>query len=125
MDKEVVAILGASNSPDRYSYMAMELLKKYNHTPLLVNPRIKKILGQKCYATLDECQQENPKIDTLTIYVNEKVSTELMEEILSLKIKRAIFNPGSENEKLEKKLNEKGIETLRACTLVLLKTDQF
>ena len=45
--------------------------------------------------------------------------------MLQLAPRRVIFNPGTENPKVELQLNEAGIETLRACTLVLLATNQY
>jgi hypothetical protein len=35
------------------------------------------------------------------------------------------MNPGTESDELEEELNGKGIAVLRACTLVMLRTDQF
>jgi hypothetical protein len=45
--------------------------------------------------------------------------------VIKTKPKRIIFNPGSENEELEKLAKENGIETIEACTLVLLSTNQY
>ena len=45
--------------------------------------------------------------------------------ILSLKPQRVIFNPGSENPKFEALLTSHHIQSLRACTLVLLSTGQY
>jgi predicted CoA-binding protein len=64
-------------------------------------------------------------IDTLTLYVNEGISSSLKKEIIDLKPKRVIFNPGSENIELMKSLVEAGILTEEACTLVLVRTGQF
>ena len=36
-----------------------------------------------------------------------------------------LFNPGAENEALERQAGETGIQTVRGCTLVMLKTGQF
>ena len=44
---------------------------------------------------------------------------------MELKPKRIIFNPGTENEELSKMAQSNGIETLEACTLVLLGTGQY
>jgi hypothetical protein len=45
--------------------------------------------------------------------------------ILSLNPKRIIFNPGTENYELEKMAEEKGIEPVEACTLVMLSIGQY
>jgi hypothetical protein len=45
--------------------------------------------------------------------------------ILDLKPRRIIFNPGTENPILKALAIEKGIQTIDACTLVMLKTGQY
>ena len=45
--------------------------------------------------------------------------------ILEQHPRRVIFNPGAENPEFEKILTEKGIQTIEACTLVLLGTGQY
>ena len=45
--------------------------------------------------------------------------------LLTLKPKRIIFNPGTENKGFEKRLRDAGIETEQSCTLVLLATNQY
>jgi hypothetical protein len=45
--------------------------------------------------------------------------------IIDLKPRRIIFNPGTENPILNSLATEKGIETIEACTLVMLKTGQY
>ena len=53
------------------------------------------------------------------------ISSKAASEILALKPKRVIFNPGTENPALEAELVAAGIAAERACTLVLLSTGQF
>ena len=38
---------------------------------------------------------------------------------------RIVFNPGTENAELEHLAHKNGIETIEACTLVMLSTHQF
>ena len=45
--------------------------------------------------------------------------------LLTLKPRRIIFNPGTENVEFEKRLRDAGIETEQSCTLVLLATNQY
>lgn len=120
--KETVVVLGASENPERYSYQAFQLLKKYGHQPIPVNPRLESLEGEKVYAKLGDVKQ---KVDTLTVYVSPEKSSALDKEILQLNPKRIIFNPGAENPELEKVCEAAGIDVERACTLVLLRTNQF
>ncbi len=125
MKKENVVILGASDKPDRYSYQAFHLLKQHGHHPILVHPNLKEVEGTPVLADLKLAKAQNPNIDTLTMYVNPTISDKAAADILALKPKRVIFNPGTENYPLMKQLEEAGIETEEACTLVLLRTNQY
>ncbi|MBF0207279.1 MAG: CoA-binding protein [Oligoflexia bacterium] len=132
---KTVAILGASANHERYAYKAIKLLAEYGHHVVLINPNINEIENQKCYATLEEVQENVVQnntgyknffaIDTITIYLRPELSTTLFSAIKSIHPKRVIFNPGAENEELERALLQEGIEVINGCTLVLLKTDQF
>jgi predicted CoA-binding protein len=120
--KEKVAILGASHNPERYAYKAFKMLQEYGHDPVPVNPGQAQIEGKKVFPTLGAIDFP---VDTLTMYVGPAISSKLEKDILALKPKRVIFNPGSENPDLEKKLEEKGVQVIEACTLVMLRTNQF
>ena len=65
------------------------------------------------------------EVDTVTMYVNPSRQSEWEDYVLSLNPKRIIFNPGTENPSLQSKAEQQGIETLQACTLVMLNTGQY
>ncbi len=120
-----VVVLGASNRPDRYAFMCMTTLAEMGHKAIPVNPRESMVLGHYCYQNLKDLRKDHPAIDTLTIYVNPDISGKLEKDIIELKPKRVIFNPGSENHHLQKMLEKENIKCLEACTLVMLRTGQF
>lgn len=119
---EVVAVIGASNDPSRYAYKAMVMLAEYGHKAVPVHPREEEVLGKKVYHKLGDISE---KVDTVTMYVGPAISGKYQEDLIKLKPKRVIFNPGSENPSLEAALEENGIKVEEACTLVMLRTDQF
>ena len=120
---EVVVVIGASSDPSRYSYKAMEMLKEYGHETIPVHPREEEVLGKKVIQNLGEVAGK--KIDTITVYVNPAISDKYQKDILAVHPKRVIFNPGAENPKLAQALQEHGIKVENACTLVLLRTNQY
>lgn len=117
-----VAILGASNKPERYSHQAVVLLAQKGHAVFPVNPALAEIEGHRVYKKLADIPVP---LHTLTLYVSPALSTGLAAAILAAQPARVIFNPGTENPELEAQLAAAGIETIRACTLVLLRTGQF
>lgn len=117
-----VAVIGASDKPERYSYLAVKLLQEKGHTVFPVHQRIKMIDGQKVYPSIKDITEP---IDTISLYVAADVSTQLSRDLFEKNPKRIIFNPGAENSELEKSASMVGIKTLNACTLVMLRTGQF
>lgn len=122
---EVVAVLGASSDSTRYAYKAMQMLEEYGHQPIPVHPRETEVLGKKVYPSLGELARSGQKIDTVTVYVNSAISEKYEKDFLELKPRRVIFNPGAESKKLEESLRKNGIQVEEACTLVLLRTNQY
>ena len=120
-----VAIIGASEKPDRYSHRAQRMLMDHGHTTFPVSPNAKEILDRPGYASLLDIPEEEGPIDTLTVYVNPQRFEPLIDEVRELSPRRVIFNPGTESGDAAEALREAGIHVVEACTLVLLRTDQF
>jgi predicted CoA-binding protein len=119
---ETVAVLGASPKPERYAYLAMQLLKEHGHRVVPVNPAFDEVLGERCYPNIAAVP---PPIDTVTIYLRAARSHPLIDEIIAAAPRRIIMNPGAENETLREKAEAGGIEVVEGCTLVMLRTGQF
>lgn len=119
--KVTTLIIGASSKPSRYSFKAAQQLHSLNHKIYLLAKRTDEVMGYKIHP------QPVPwkDIHTITMYINPQRQEEYYEYILSLKPKRIIFNPGTENPTLKKLAENIGIETVNACTLVLLTTKQY
>lgn len=114
-------VIGASPNTDRYSYKATMSLQNHKHTVYPIG--IKKGIINGLTIINDKPIIEN--IDTITLYIGPDNQPEWYDYILSIKPKRIIFNPGTENSELIKLANDNGIETEIACTLVLLSINQY
>lgn len=115
------AILGASPKPERYAYKVEKMLEKKGHSVHLVSP---KAFDSKHphFTSLTEIKEP---IDTVTLYIGPSRQENLIEDLLKLKPKRVIFNPGTENPKLYPELTKNRIQVLEACTLVLLTISDY
>jgi predicted CoA-binding protein len=114
-------ILGASDNPARYSFLALQRLRSHGHPVVAIGRKATKV-GDVPVET-DKLPFDN--VDTVTLYLNPKHQQEYYDYILSLDPKRIIFNPGTENDELAEKARAKGIKTQEACTLVMLSTNQY
>jgi predicted CoA-binding protein len=117
-----VLVIGASDKEHRYSNKAIRRLLANNYEVICMHPKIKEIEGLPVYNSFEDMKEQ---IHTITLYVAQEKSMGMIEEILKIKPKRIIFNPGTENEILQQKAKMEGIEVLNACTIVLLSTGQF
>eukprot|EP00300_Choanocystis_sp_HF-7_P029841 c3766_g1_i1.p1 GENE.c3766_g1_i1~~c3766_g1_i1.p1 ORF type:complete len:132 (+),score=1.94 c3766_g1_i1:10-405(+) len=121
-----VAIIGASDKPERYAYKALKMLQQYNHEVYLVNPAFTSpsIEGLPVYKSISDVPVSH--LDTITMYVNPSRANEYVDDIIKSKPDRVIFNPGAEvSGEIEAKINGNNIKTENACTLVLLRSNQF
>jgi hypothetical protein len=114
-------VLGASENPSRYSYIAMNRLKAHKHPVVAVGRKEAEVAGIQ----ISKTPVEEEGVDTVTLYLNPTLQKEYYNYILHLHPKRIIFNPGTENPELMRMAKKKGIEPVVACTLVMLATGQY
>lgn len=119
--RDKTLIIGASSNPERYSYKAAEKLLANNHEIYMIGNREDTLFEREVLKQ----QVAYTDVDTVTMYVSPQNQTNYFDYITTLNPRRVIFNPGTENAKLAKHLEAKGIETEEACTLVLLATNVY
>lgn len=119
-NKKKTVVIGASPNPQRYAYVATERLRNHGHNVVPVGLREGKIGETPILKDFPEIDD----VDTVTLYVGPRHQDYWKDYIYALKPRRVIFNPGTESD-FENELEKKGIETLEACTLVLLSTGEF
>lgn len=117
-----VAILGASIKPDRYANKAQTRLMEHSYRVLPISPTGKTVLGVDGLKSLRDITEP---VDTVTLYVSPKNLMPQLEDLLALKPRRVIFNPGTEDKAIQETLEQAGIRVVEACTLVLLSIGQF
>lgn len=121
MEKKKTLVLGASENPSRYSYLAIRRLQAHGQPVVAIGKR----KGQVEDTTIMTEQPQMDDIHTITLYLNPTNQIPYYDYIMSLKPKRVIFNPGTENHELERKLAMIGTNTMEACTLVMLSAGQY
>ncbi len=114
-------VLGASPNSSRYSYLAIERLRNFKHPVVGIGKRHGKVADVEI--NIDRPTVED--LDTVTLYMSASNQKQYHDYILSLHPKRIIFNPGAENDELSQLASDKGIQTIEACTLVMLSTGQY
>jgi uncharacterized protein len=114
-------VIGATENRDRYANRAAHSLLLHGHEIELVGLRSGQIDGHPIHTGQPALQD----VDTVTMYVGTRNQTGLYKYIKSLKPRRVIFNPGTENPEFEQDLRAEGIEPIEACTLVMLSVGTY
>lgn len=114
-------VLGASDHPSRYSYLAINRLRENGHPVEGIGRHTATVADVAIHTDKPPLSD----IDTVTVYLSPANQREYYDYILSLHPKRIIFNPGAENEELAELARNHQIYPQEACTLVLLSTGQY
>ncbi|MFN8311017.1 MAG: CoA-binding protein [Chitinophagales bacterium] len=114
-------VLGASENPSRYSFLAINRLLQHGYKVLAVGARPGVVNSVPITTAIDLTQRP----DTVTLYLSPPNQKPYYDQLLQLKPRRIIFNPGTENQELADLAKAAGIQTTEACTLVLLGTGQY
>jgi predicted CoA-binding protein len=120
-EQKKTLVLGASDNPARYSNLAINRLRANQHPVVAIGKREGKVADVNIITDHPGIND----IDTVTVYLNVQHQKQYYDYILSLHPKRIIFNPGAENEELAAMAAQQGIQSMEACTLVLLSTGQY
>lgn len=114
-------VIGATTNKERYAYKAIHSLVDKSHQVVAIG--VKK--GMALDVPIETEKIDFHGIDTVTLYLNPERQKEYYDYIISLKPRRVIFNPGTENPEFYEILKQNGIQNEVACTLVLLATNQY
>jgi predicted CoA-binding protein len=120
MQKKTV-VIGASENPDRYAYKAIIALQMHKHPVVALGIKNGEING----INIRTDKPVVDDVDTVSLYLNNNNQKLWYDYIIGLKPKRVIFNPGAENDELISLLNNKNINAMEACTLVMLSLGTF
>lgn len=114
-------VLGASPDPSRFAHMAVKRLRSKGHDVLAVGRRSGTIDDVPVLAAVPE----GAVVDTVTLYLSPRNQLVWQDEILDLRPRRVIFNPGAEDVVFAQRLAGAGIEVVEGCTLVMLSTGGY
>ena len=91
-------VIGASANKERYSYKAIHSLVDKSHQVVAIGAK----KGMAFDIPIETEKLDFHAVDTVTLYLNPKAQEEYYDYILSLKPRRVIFNPGTENPEFYK-----------------------
>ena len=78
-----IAVVGISSNPMRASNGVSEYLKRAGYKIIPVNPNETEVLGEKCYARLEDIPE---KIDIVDIFRRSEFVEEIVDQAIQLKV---------------------------------------
>ncbi len=109
-----VAIIGASNNPDKFGCKAVHAYLKQGWTVYPINPKEALINDLRAYKSVLEAPQP---IDRVSLYVPSDVGLSLLPEISAAKPREFFINPGAESEELIHEAKKIGLVPILACSI--------
>lgn len=117
----LTVVIGVSENPSRYANMAVRSLMRHNLPVVAVGLKAGEVDGVKIYGGKPHFED----VDTITLYVGPRNQPAWYDYIISLRPRRIILNPGTEDEALEELCIKNGIQVVEACTLVMLSVGNY
>ena len=114
-------LIGASSKPNRFSNIAIRNLVMHNHPVIAIGLREGEAHGVRILKPFPEVKD----IHTVTMYIGPQNQPAYYDYILQVNPRRVIFNPGTENDELEKMLRESAVEVIEGCTLIMLSNGTY
>ena len=112
-----IALIGASNDPSKFGNRIYRNLRNKGYNIIPINPKEKKIEGDKAYASID---MMDSLPDIVNFVVPPQIAIKVAQKAIDLGITHLWFQPGSESDELEELLRKNhGIKYLiNSCIMV-------
>ena len=98
-----IALIGASNDPSKFGNRIYRNLRNKGYNIIPINPKEKKIEGDKAYASID---MMNNLPDIINFVVPPQIAIKVAQKAIDLGITHLWFQPGSESDELEELLRK-------------------
>lgn len=105
----IYAIIGATQSQEKYGYKVLVDLKKKGYKVIPVNSNYEEVAGLKCYPSLISLD-ERP--DVVVLVVGEKNAQKAVQDCLDLNLNKIWFQPGSEYDQAVELAKNAGFEII-------------
>jgi predicted CoA-binding protein len=105
-EAKIIAVVGASNDPEKYSNEVASYLIEQGYSIIPVNPSEEEVLGEHAYDTVDQIPEE---VDVVEVFLPPDKTPEIAEDAVQAGAKVLWLQEGIENEEARKIAEEGGL----------------
>ena len=109
-DCKTIAVVGLSANWYRPSYFAAKYLQEHGYRVIPVNPMYQEVLGEKCYATLQDIPE---KIDMVDCFRKSQEIDSIADEAIAIGARVLWMQLGVMNEPAAAKSRRAGLEVVQ------------
>ena len=101
-----IAVIGLSSRPTRASYGVSEYMQSVGYRIIPVNPRETQVLGEKCYARLEDIPE---KVDVVDVFRRSEFVPEIVDSAIRIGARWIWLQEGVIHEEAAAKARAAGI----------------
>ena len=105
-EAETVAVVGASNDPEKHSHEVASYLMEQGYRIIPVNPTEEEVLGERAYDTVDQIPEN---IDVVDVFLPPEKTPPIAEDAVRAGAKVLWLQEGIENQETRQIAEEGGL----------------
>jgi uncharacterized protein len=114
---KVIAVIGASNDPNKFGNKAVRAYRHQGYTVVPINPHETEVEGLKAYASVLDVPGP---IDMASFYVQPDVGEQVIDEVARKGIPEVWLNPGADSDTLIQRARSLRLRPIVACSIVAI-----
>lgn len=114
-ESKTIAVVGASDNPQRASYEVAEYLQSQGFRIIPVNPMLKELFGEKAYPDVVSIPEP---VDVVDVFRNPDAVPEIVEQAITKRAKVVWMQPGAENMQAAERATEAGLEVIMGVCMM-------
>lgn len=103
---KTIAVVGLSPDPGKPSYEVASYLKKAGYRIIPVNPACREVLGERCYADLNEIPDQ---VEVVDIFRRSEFVPEIVEQAIQKGVKAIWMQEGVVNQQAATRAEQAGL----------------
>ncbi|MDD6172720.1 MAG: CoA-binding protein [Elusimicrobia bacterium] len=115
MEKQIIAVMGASSDVSKYWYKIFKDIKDYGLNTYCVNPKIPQDKQNRIYNNLADLPE---KPDTMIIVLRPELADNAVKQAVESGVKTIWFQPGAYSKAAEQEALKAGLRVHNACFML-------